>query len=526
MGIDKNYFRSKSLRCLFPYAVLLAGILAPGLAFAQKKVKIKHANQAQGVRTGEKELSKLIGDVVITQNQTTIYCDSAYIYKKENTVEAFGRVKITEGDSITVTGRKLDYDGNTKKAKLRDNVVFVKLETATLYTDHLDYDRPGNTATYYNGGKLVDSINVLTSNKGYYNVNSNMASFKRDVHVTNPDYTMTSDSLQYNTRSKVIYFRTKTNVVNKDGDTFVYEGGEYDTKTKRSVFEEGVAETPSYQLQGEDYKLDDIRKLYQVRTNVVMTSKKENLIIHGQAVDYDKRNEITKVYDNPWLAKVTNDNDTLFIRADTMVSIDSQNPEEKFLLAYHNVRIFKKDMQGLADSLVYKAADSTIYFYKDPVLWTKGNQMTADSIEMLIEHNTISKIFMTKNAFVISQDTVFNFNQIKGRNMTAEFADGDLNRVLVQGNGESLYYALDDEDLSFIGMNKIICSNILIRFKYGKVDKLSFYIQPDASFIPPQEIKPDETKLKGFVWKGDKRPGKEDVVPIVTQEPAKLQKLR
>lgn len=480
-------------------------------AAGQKRVKLKHADRLQGAKqaTGE-SFQKLIGNVVLIQNQTTIYCDSAYLYKDKNSVEAFGAVRITEGDSVTVTGRRAEYDGNTHQAKLRDNVVFVKRGIARLYTDFLDYDRERNMATYFNNGKLIDSINTLTSKKGYYDVNSNMVSFKRNVKVVNPDYTMTSDSLQYNSRTKVIYFRTKTNVVNKDSSTFVYEGGEYDTRVKKSIFKEGVAETISYTLEGLHYKLDNARQFYEVRGDVKMTSKEENLTIHGQAVDYDKANEISKVFDNPWLEKVMDNNDTLFMRADTMVSVDSKDPAKKRLIAYGNVKIYKSDMQGRSDSLVYQAIDSTIFFYKDPVLWTQGNQMTADSLSMLIEHNTISKIFLRKNAFVISQDTLFHFNQIKGRNMTANFADGKINRVDVEGNGESLYFALDDKN-SLAGMNKIICSNILIRFKEGKVDNFSFYVQPDANFIPPQELKPDLTKLKGFVWKTDERPTKEEV---------------
>jgi lipopolysaccharide export system protein LptA len=480
-------------------------------AYGQKKVKLQHADQLEGRR--KEGYEKLSGNVVFTQNQTTIYCDSAYLYKSRNSVEAFGRVKITEGDSVIVTSRRLEYDGNTKKAKLRDNVVFVKLGTATLYTDQLDYDRPGSLAYYFDGGRLVDSINVLTSRKGYYNVTTNLASFKRDVHVQNPDYTMTSDSLQYDSRTKIVYFRTRTTAVDKEGKTFVYEGGEYDTKTKQSDFMEGIAESPSYQLKGSDWNLDRIRQLYKVRGNVEMISKNENLIIYCQAADYYKDKDITKVYNNAWVAKVTEDQDTLFIRADTLVSIDSPIPEEKRLLAYNHVRIYKKDMQGLADSLAYQSADSTIYFYKDPVLWNTGNQMTADSISMLIEHNTISTIFMVKNAFVISQDTLGNFNQIKGRNMTAEFKDGLINRVVVRGNGESLYFALDEDNKSFQGMNKIICSNILIRFEAGKVHDLSFYVQPDANFIPPHELKPEQKTLKGFTWKEDLRPTRNDVVP-------------
>jgi hypothetical protein len=147
------------------------------------------------------------------------------------------------------------------------------------------------------------------------------------------------------------------------------------------------------------------------------------------------------------------------------------------------------------------------------VLWNEGNQMTADSISMLIENNNIRRIFMVKNAFVISRDTLLNYNQIKGRNMTAELAEGQINRVYVEGNGESLYFALDEEDKSFTGMNKIVCSNILIRFKSGKVDNFSFYVQPDANFIPPHELKDGDKKLKGFTWKMDVRPERDDVVP-------------
>lgn len=493
--------------------ILVIMILSWVPAHSQKRIKLVHADELQGAKRSDGEnFQKLIGSVVLQQNQTTIYCDSAYLYRSKNSAEAFGRVRITEGDSVTVTSRRLEYDGDAKTAKLRNNVVFVKRGMATLYTEYLDYDRPSNMAYYFNNGKLVDSINVLTSNKGYYNVNSNLASFKKNVVVTNPDYTMSSDSLQYNSRSKIIYFRTHTTVIDKDSSTFIYEGGEYDTKIKKSVFQSGVAETISYMLEGLNYKLDNQRQYYQVRGDVKMTSKNENLTIHGQAVDYDKANEISKVFNNPWLEKVTADNDTLFIRADTMVSIDNADPAKKRLLAYNNVKIYKKDMQGLADSLVYQSIDSTIYFYTNPVLWTQGNQMTADSINILIENNNISKIFMKKNAFVISQDTLINYNQIKGRNMTANFSDGQIKRVDVEGNGESLFFALD-EDNSFAGVNKIICSNIRIRFRQGKVDGFSFYVQPDANFIPPHELKPDMEKLKGFVWKSDVRPTRKEVIP-------------
>jgi len=478
-------------------------------SYGQKKVRLRDADE---LKSGKKGEQRLIGNVVFVQNQTTIYCDSAHFYRKENSVEAFGKVRIVEGDSITITGSRLIYDGNAKTAKFRRNVVFNKLKTATLYTNNLDYARTSNQAYYFNGGKLVDSINVLTSRKGYYNANTNLASFKQDVQVTHPDYTMYADSLQYNSRTKDIYFVSETTVVNKDSSRMVYQHGVYNTITEVSDLHHGVGESEEYTIEGSKYDLDARRNIAKVRGNVVMSSKKEHLIIYGQASDYFQNEGITKVYNKAFVAKITDDNDTLFMTADTLVSIDSDDPQKKRILAYNNVKVFKKDLQGVADSLEYRAADSTIYLYKDPVLWTQGNQLTADSISMLIENNTISKMFLVDNAFVISQDTLMNFNQIKGRQMTAEFADQNIDRVIVQGNGESLFFALDDEDQSFMGMNKIICSNITIRFKGGKVNNLSFYVKPEAQFIPPHELKKDQLTLKGFEWKADNKPGRKDVV--------------
>jgi lipopolysaccharide export system protein LptA len=273
-----------------------------------------------------------------------------------------------------------------------------------------------------------------------------------------------------------------------------------------------LGESRDYTIEGDVYDLDAIRNVAKVRGNVVMTSKKENLVIYGQASDYFKDKGITKVYNEAYVAKITEDNDTLFMSADTLVSIDSKDESKKRILAYNHVKIFKTDLQGAADSLEYRAADSTIYFYKDPVLWTQGNQLTADSISMLIEHNTISKMFLVDNAFVISQDTLLNFNQIKGREMTALFSGQKISKVIVEGNGESLYFALNDDDKAFMGMNKIICSNITIRFKDGKVNNLSFYVKPEASFIPPHELKKEQRTLKGFEWRADARPAREDVV--------------
>ncbi|GIV37527.1 MAG: hypothetical protein KatS3mg032_1906 [Cyclobacteriaceae bacterium] len=479
---------------------------------AQNRITLRQADQLKGGRAGEERFDRVIGNVVFVQNQTTIYCDSALFYRSANRVEIYGNVRITDGDSVTITALRGEYDGNTRLARLRQNVVFTKLETASLYTDFLDFDRQRNEARYFNGGRLVDSINVLTSRKGYYDVNTNMASFKQNVVVKNPDYTMTSDSLQYNSATKFLYFRTPTTVTDKDGNKAVYEGGEYNTRLRQSSLVGAMAESASYTVKGDRIVLDDRRRFYRIRGNVVMTSKEENLTIFGDESVYDRRNHIGKVYGNAWLAKTTEEGDTLFLAADTLVSIDPPEAHRKRLLAYHRVKVWKQDMQGIADSVVYIQADSSLYFYRSPVLWTQGNQMLADTIIMQLQKRQVNKVYFTSGSFVVSVDTLGNFNQMKGRTMTAYFSKGQLDRVVVEGNGESLFFALDEKTNAFIGMNKIICSNITIRFKNGVADNVTFYVQPDAEFIPPHELAKEKTRLKGFVWLSQERPRRQDVV--------------
>ena len=522
---DLRFSFTHTFRTIGLVATILAMTVCIPKAYGQKKVKLKQADVARGGIKDGVRIDRFIGNVIFVQNNTTIYCDSAIFYKSKNSVEAFGKIRITEGDSVTVTSSALTYDGNSKTAYLRRNVVFTKLGIATLHTDFLDYDRKKNEARYFNGGKLVDSTNTLTSKKGYYDIHTNMASFKKEVVGVNPDYTMNSDTLQYNSKTKVIYFRDLTTVKGvKDGENAVYQNGFYDTNKKLSTLTKGDIETISYKMSGVEYFIDDVKKFYKAKGKVAMTHKEENTIVYGDDGDYDKLKGIAKVYGHAYVAKVDENNDTLFIAADTLVSVENEDPTKKALLAYNHVRIFRNDMQGTADSLVYSSFDSTIYFYSSPVLWTSGNQMTADSIRILLNGRSIDKIYLVANAFVISEDTLKNYNQIKGRKMIATFKGETISHVNVQGNGESLYYALQEpeknpkpgskppEPTHTMGMNKIICSNMKINFIAGKVNNISFYIEPEASFIPPHELKQEDKRLKGFKWRSEEKPERKDVV--------------
>jgi lipopolysaccharide export system protein LptA len=521
----ENRYLCRAMKYFFCvlFAVVMAG---PVLAQKKSKIKLERADvQRGGVRDG-KRVDWVIGNVVFIQNQTTIYCDSAQFIKSVNAVDAYGRIRIIDGDSITVTARRLKYNGNTRVANLRGNVVFVKKATATLYTDFLDYDRARGEARYFNKGKLVDSTNTLTSEKGYYQTVSNLASFKQNVVSVNPDYTVTSDTLQYNTNTKTFYFHDLTRIVDKDGKEAVYRSGYYNTVSKKTELIKGTMETPSYRMRGNEYDLDDVRKIYKVHGDVVMVSKDENLVVYGQESIYNKNTGLSHVFNQAYAARVADDGDTLFITADTLLSVESDDPAKKRFIAFNHVKIYKSDLQGACDSLVYINQDSMLYFYHRPVLWTTGNQLTADSIRVQLRNKTIDRIFFTSNAFAVSRDTLNNFNQVKGRKMTSYFKNGTIGHVVIEGNGESIYYVLQEQEDTLktdtarylvkvtllTGMNKMICSNMRINFDAGKISNVSSYVKPDASFFPPHELKPEDERLKGFVWRETEKPLKTDVV--------------
>lgn len=506
------------MRLLLKITFLLLLSLGSLHVFAQNKINIDHADVLKGGKTpGGESFQKLIGNVKLVQGNTRIYGDSVILYRQRNITEVFGeRVRVEEGDSIVVTGESLVYNGNKKIAEMRNDVVY-KDPSMTLYTDFLNYDIPANYAFYYEGGRLVDTTNVLTSQEGSYNTVSHMAAFKDSVVLTNPDYRLESDTLQYNTVSKIAYTKGPTVITANDGTVLNAEAGsEFNTTEKQSVFGLGTVETEKYIIQADRLFLDDLKKRYTAEKNVVMISKDNDIIITGEHAFHMSNEGITKVYGNPVMKKVMTP-DTLYLSADTLISIEDSIPANDRILAFHDVKIYREDLQGIADSLAYHVLDSILYFFNDPVLWNKESQITADSINVEIQDNQVHKMNTTNNSFVISQDTIHNHNQVKGRNMEAFFKDNNLVKINVSGNGESIYYALQEDTLT-VGMNRILCSDIIIEFANNKVNEIHTYIKPEASFVPPHEITEELARLQGFNWRSNERPTKEEVINHVASE--------
>lgn len=131
--------------------------------------------------------------------------------------------------------------------------------------------------------------------------------------------------------------------------------------------------------------------------------------------------------------------------------------------------------------------------------------MRGDTVKAYLLNKKIHQIKFRTKAFIISTDTLLNFNQVKGKNMVAYFDSSRITRVDVLENAESIYYALQ-EDTATNGLNKAEATNMTIRFKNQKVKTISFYKNPKALFIPVHEINDDVIRLRGFKWRKNERP--------------------
>ncbi len=485
------------------------------LVFGQargEQLKYKADRLRSAVAADGERFEKLITNVELTQQGTIIYCDSAYFYRTRNALEAFGRVRILNlTDSVEITSRRLTYDGNDKMAKIRENVVY-KDDSIVLRTEFLDYDMINRNAWYFNGGKIVDNVNTLTSKNGFYNTETREVNFDGDVVLVNPEYTMKSEDLKYNINTKIANVTSPSTIIAEDGTVLMAEeGSEFQTDRKISEFFLSEIDGLSYTIKGNRISSDEMYKYYEADGDVEMLGKTDDIFIYGDEARYWQSTGITKVYGNVLMKKLVG-LDTMYLTADTLMSIDNETTE-KTLLAYFNVRIYKTDLQGKADSLSYIATDSTLYFYRDPVLWNDGSQITADSINVQMANDQIDKLNTSSNSFIVSEDSTGHYNQVKGRKMVAQFENSQIQKVDVNGNGESIYFVLDEKTQEMMGMNKIICSNMLIQFLESQVNAIYFYTNPDGTFIPPHELKEAETLLQGFKWRDDERPMIKSVIP-------------
>ena len=444
----------------------------------------------------------VVGNVVFRHDSVYMYCDSAYYYDKINSFEAFSNVRMEQGDTLFLYGDRLYYDGLTQIAQMRMNVR-MENRTTTLLTDSLNYDRIFNLGYFFDGGTMMDDQNVLTSEWGEYSPSTKMSVFYYNVKLENPQFTMLSDTLKYSTLTKVANIVGPSDIYS-DNNYIYSESGYYDTQTgKADLYQRSVLTSDSKQLTGDSLFYDRNTGIGEAFSNIVMTDTLNKNMMLGDYGYYNEKLKSAFVTKNA-VAIDYSQGDSLFLHADTLsmntfhLDTDSMYREVK---AYHKVRFYRTDVQGVADSLVFSSKDSCLIMYKDPVLWNENQQLLGEQINIYMNDSTIDWAHIINQALSVEQipvDTTL-FNQISGKEIKAYFEDGLMEKVEVIGSVRLVYYPMDSDSL-LIGMNVSETSQLDIYLENQQLERMVMSPKSNGTLYPMSQIPLEKSHLDNFVW--------------------------
>jgi lipopolysaccharide assembly outer membrane protein LptD (OstA) len=121
---------------------------------------------------GENSLSRtqtFLGNVIFIHRGVKLACQKAIHNQSSNFIEAYGKIVINQGDTLTIVGDTLLYDGNQRFAKVYGKQVILRDKKVTLRTTKMHYDLNRDQAYYPVHGVLNQDSSRLSSKEGYYN---------------------------------------------------------------------------------------------------------------------------------------------------------------------------------------------------------------------------------------------------------------------------------------------------------------------------------------------------------------------
>ena len=478
------------------------------------KVYLLHSDILRFNKEQNPDAQILVGNVRFRHDSAYMDCDSAYFYEARNSFEAFGNIKMQQGDTLFIYGDWLYYDGNSQIAMLRENVKMQNRNTI-LTTDSLNYDRVFNLGYFFDGGTLTDEENILTSDWGEYSPATKNAVFNYDVKLVNPKFTLTSDTLRYNSQTKIANIVGPSDIVS-DQNHIYSELGFYNTTSGEAILlQRSVLTNQQRQLVGDSLVYNRNKGYGEAFRNVVMTDTENKNLLTGEYGFYDELKGNALVTDSALAINYSQNNDSLYMHGDTLRLITyNMNTDSVYrkTFVYHKVRIYKSDLQGVCDSLVFNSQDSCMTMYHDPIVWNGKQQLFGEEIRAYMNDSTIDWAHIINQAMSIEQMDSVHYNQVSGKEIKAYFTGGDLRQVDVIGNVRLGYFPVDGKDSTLIGYITAESSLMNVYLLQRKVQKIKMTTQTDGVMYPMLQIPEDKLYLPSFAWFDYIRPlNKDDV---------------
>ncbi len=466
----------------------------------EERIILKHADNLRFNENEMQSAQRLSGNVVLMHKGMTMFCDSAMLYEQSQTFDAFGHVKIVQGDTLTLTGDRLHYDGETLIAEMRFNVIMTH-RNQKLYTDSLYYDRLYNMGYYEEGGKLIDGKNQLTSDWGEYHTDTRQATFNYNVELINDRFKLITDTLHYDTQTKWAEVVGASNIYS-NADTLYTEHGFYNSDNEQvKLYKRSKAYGRNRIMEGDTVYYDKKTGVMEAFQNVSCLDEKNKNLLTG---DYAWYNELTGeaiATKNALARDFSQGKDTLYFHADTL-HMYSYNLETdsayRVLHAYFHARAYREDVQAVADSMVFHSAQKKITLFRDPIAWSDQRQIVGEEINVYLNDSTIDSVYVDRQALMIEKLDSTHFNQVGAQQMRTYFVKGEVSENRAVGNVMVVNYPLE-KDSTIIYQNYVETAEARMFMKDRKLKKI--WAPASHGFFYPIGMAPAErTRLEGFAW--------------------------
>ena len=484
---------------------------------SDSRVHLLHADRLYFNQRLHPTAQFLVGDVRFDHEGTLMFCDSAMYYEATNSFDAFGNVRMRQADTLSLVSDVLYYDGFDQMARARNNVV-LKHRGTTLYADSLDYDRLYDLGYFFEGGRLVDKDNELTSDWGEYSPTTRDAKFNYNVRLVNPrppreaKSILISDTLHYNSRTGIAHTLGPSNIDN--GNNHIYtEDGYYDSENDFSyLLDRSILQNGYKVLVGDSVCWDATEKIGKAYGHAVYTDTLNKNKFVGNYALYNDSTGYAEAADSAVLIDYSQ-RDTFYAHADSFflytynINTDSVY---RILHAYHHVRAYRVDVQGVCDSLVYDSRDSCLTMYKDPIIWQEGQQLLGEVIKAWTNDSTLDSVYVINQALSVERIDSLHYNQIASKEMHSYFTNGELTFNVADKNVYVNFFPFDDDSL-MIGMNHVESSQMKMYLRNRKVDKI-WMPASTGTMYPLPMIPADVRFLSNFAWFDYIRPlNKDDI---------------
>lgn len=475
------------------------------LSFSQEKSEIKVISSDFVDRNQEEfpDATLFVGNVQVQHSGATMFCNKAYLFEKTNKIRIYGNVHIVQGDTLFLDSKYAEYDGNTRVALAKGDVV-MRDSQMTLVTDQIHFDRNTQQSYYNSGGTITNEDNVLTSRAGTYYASEKTFRFREEVVVTNPEYVINTNHLDYNTLTGEADMLNPSTITSENNIIYT-EKGKYNTKTNISnLTQNSHIIYDDRRIEGDSIYYDRNTEFASATNNVKITDTINKTLATGNYGEIYRLQDSLILTKKPLVATESEDKDTLYTSAQRIIITGKQG--ERIVRAFKDARFFKTDMSGKADSIHSSEKTGITELIGRPVLWNGESQMTGDLMHLLSNKETqkLDSLKVFNNTFIVEKDTLgTGFNQVKGQNLFGRFQDGKLAEVDIIKNTEMIYYVYSENEL--YGIDKNVSSSINLIFSDNEIETVTFHTDVKAETYPEDELPENARKLRGFIWRGDER---------------------